>query len=167
VPAQTATDRLVGTDVAMYLPDDLLVKVDIATMANSLEARSPLLDQELMTFAARLPVDYKVRRGDTKYLLKKVAERLVPHEVIHRPKMGFGVPVGQWFRGELSGYVRDVLLDARTIERGLFRREAVAAFIDDHQSGTADYSNRLWALLALELWFRTYIDRSPLGGPLT
>lgn len=158
-------DKLLGSDVATYLPDDLLVKVDIATMANSLEARSPLLDQELMEFTARLPDEYKVRGGETKYLLKRVAERMVPHEVIHRPKMGFGVPLVDWFRGELAGYVGDVLLDPSSIDRGLFRRDTVERYLRDHREGRADYSYRIWALLMLELWFRTYIDRSPVDGP--
>jgi asparagine synthase (glutamine-hydrolysing) len=159
-------DRLMGTDVAMYLPDDLLVKVDIATMANSLEARSPLLDHELMEFAAQLPADFKVRGNETKYLLKRVAERLLPHEVIYRPKMGFGVPIVDWFRGELADYVGDVLLDPLAVRRGIFRRECVETYLRDHRNGTADYSYRRWALLMLELWFQTYIDRSPVDGPI-
>lgn len=166
VSGRTDVDRLLGSDVATYLPDDLLVKVDIATMANSLEARSPLLDQELMEFAARLPDSYKVRGDETKYLLKRVAERLIPREVIYRPKMGFGVPLVDWFRGELAGYVSDVLLDPVSIDRGLFRRDTVERFLRGHREGTADYSYRIWALLMLELWFRTYIDRSPVDGPL-
>lgn len=163
--ASDDVDRLVSTDVRTYLPDDLLVKVDIATMANSLEGRSPLLDHELMEFAARLPVDLKIRGPETKYLLKKVAETMVPREVIYRPKMGFGVPIVHWFRGEMSGYLKEILLDQHAIGRGLFRRDAVEAFIKAHQSGTADYAYRLWALLMLELWFQAFIDRSPVDGP--
>lgn len=166
VRATDDVDRLLGSDVAMYLPDDLLVKVDIATMASSLEARSPLLDHRLMEYAASLPVDLKVRAGETKYLLKKVAERLIPREVIYRPKMGFAVPVNEWFRGELAGYVRDVLLDDAAMDRGLFTRAGVEGLLQEHSSGRADHGYRIYALLMLELWFRTYIDRSPLDGPL-
>lgn len=164
--ADNDTDRLLATDVRTYLPDDLLVKVDIASMAVSLEARSPLLDHELMEFAARLPADFKIRGAQTKYLLKKAAEQLLPHDVIYRPKMGFGVPVAEWFRGELAGYLQDVLLDPTAIGRGLFRRGAVENLIKAHVTGRNDCSFRLWALLMLELWFRTYIDRSPTLGPL-
>jgi asparagine synthase (glutamine-hydrolysing) len=164
--ADTDTDRLLATDVETYLPDDLLVKVDIASMAVSLEARSPLLDHELMEFAARLPARFKVRGRETKYLLKKVADTMVPPEVVHRPKMGFGVPIAHWFRDELADYLREVLLDPGTIRRGLFRADAIEAEIDAHQSGRGDYALRLWALLMLELWFRTYIDRSPVSGPI-
>ena len=109
-------DATLLTDQMTYLPNDLLVKVDIASMANSLEARSPFLDHKVIEFAASLPENLKMRRFETKSLLKKVAARLVPREVVYRRKMGFGVPVGKWFRGEMKDFVRDVLLSPSPLE---------------------------------------------------
>lgn len=162
VLASNWTERLLAVDVESYLPDDLLVKVDIASMANSLEARSPLLDQRVMEFAAALPLHLKVRGTETKYLLKRLAERYVPAEVIYRPKMGFGVPIGAWFRGELSSYVKDVLLDSRSLSRGYFDMAAIQRLISVHEQGIEDKGPQLWALLCLELWHQEFID-STLG----
>src|SRR5882724_6073716 len=109
-------DATLLTDQMTYLPNDLLVKVDIASMANSLEARSPFLDHKVIEFAASLPESLKMRRFETKSLLKKVAARLVPKEVVYRRKMGFGVPVGNWFRGEMKDFVRGVLLSEKSLK---------------------------------------------------
>lgn len=151
-------DAMLAADVAWYLPTDLLVKMDIATMANSLEARSPFLDHELAGFVARLPSSLKVRGRETKYILKRAVEGLVPKENLYRSKQGFAVPIRAWFRGPLREYLADHLLDDRLERRGLFRPEAVRRLIDDHQHERADYAHHLWTLLMLELWFRTYID---------
>jgi asparagine synthase (glutamine-hydrolysing) len=151
-------DTVLGVDVRSYLAYDLLVKMDIATMANSLEARSPLLDHKVMEFCAQLPDNLKIRGGTSKYLLKKVASRLLPAENIYRPKMGFGVPVGEWMRGELRPLVQDTLLSARAAQRGYFDSAAVRRLADDHMQCKQDYSYQLWALLWLELWHREFID---------
>jgi asparagine synthase (glutamine-hydrolysing) len=149
-------DLLLATDVRSYLPYDLLVKMDIATMANSLEARSPFLDHKVMEFAARLPVRYKMRGTTLKYLLKKVGSRLLPPHVLYRRKMGFGVPVGDWMRRELRALVEETLLSPRALGRGYFQPAAVRELVRGHLTGEQDHSYQLWALLWLELWHREF-----------
>lgn len=151
-------DATLLTDQMTYLPNDLLVKVDIATMANSLEARSPFLDHKLIEFAASLPAGIKMRGLETKSLLKKVASRLVPKEVIYRRKMGFGVPVGSWFRGEMKDFVRSVLLSEKALGRGIVKPEVMRRFVDEHIEAKRDHSFQIWTLLMLELWFQRFID---------
>lgn len=151
-------DRWLYLDLMCYLPDDILVKVDIASMANSLEVRSPFLDHEVVQFAASLPPEMKRRGLTTKYILKKALERLLPYEIIHRPKHGFQVPISDWFRGELRGLVREVLLDPRALARGYFQPEQVERLIREHETGQVDHGTRLWELLNLELWHLTFVD---------
>jgi len=162
--APALLDRMLAADVALYLPYDLLVKVDIASMAHALEARSPFLDHELMEFAARLPARMKLRGSMSKYCVKKAFEKKLPPEILHRKKMGFGVPLQRWFREELRQPAHDVLLDRRTTSRGYFRRAAVEKLLHEHMQGRADHSYRLWALFYLELWHRIIIDRSDSIG---
>ncbi len=152
-------DKMLLADLMTYLPNDLLVKVDIASMANSLEARSPFLDHKVIEFAASLPEELKMKRFRTKSLLKKVAARLVPRDVVYRPKMGFGVPVGRWFRGEMREFVRDILLSERSLKRGIIKRESIEQFVAQHTSGQVDHSFQIWTLLMLELWFQRFIDQ--------
>ena len=156
-----AVDAMLRADVEWYLPTDLLVKMDIATMASSLEARSPFLDWRLAEFVAKLPSRFKVHGRTSKYLLKKAVADLVPAENMHRPKQGFAVPIGEWFRGELKDFLADRILSARFASRGLFRPEAVRRLYDDHQRGAGDHAHHLWTLLMLELWFEEFIDRRP------
>ena len=156
--ASSFLDRTLSVDVHSYLPDDILVKVDIASMANSLETRSPFLDHVLMEFAARCPVDLKMRHSDGKYLVKKAMEPYLPRDVIRREKMGFGMPVAEWFREDLREMAYDVLLSSRALSRGYFRKEGVKGLLDEHVAGGQDHAYRLWALLFLELWFRRFID---------
>ncbi len=165
--ATTVTERLLDVDTQTYLPDDLLVKMDIATMAHSLEARSPLLDQAFMRLAASLPLEEKLSGRSTKRLFKEALRDWLPAEVVDRPKMGFSVPLAAWFRGELRDLPGEVLLDPRATERGFFRTPEVERMIDVHQRDPAkDYSNHLWALVQLEMWFRTYIDPPEPRPPL-
>jgi len=151
-------DATLLTDTMTYLPNDLLVKMDIASMAVSLEARSPFLDHHLMEFAAGLPEKFKLRGLTTKYLLKRVLKDLVPQENLTRSKMGFGVPIGHWFRGAMQPFLRQTLLSEKALGRGLFKPEAVRAIIDQHVAHKQDHSHRLWSLLMLELWFDRFID---------
>jgi asparagine synthase (glutamine-hydrolysing) len=151
-------DAALLTDTMTYLPNDLLVKMDIASMTVSLEARSPFLDHHLMEFAASLPEKLKLRRLTTKYLLKRVLKKLVPAENLNRSKMGFGVPIGHWFRGAMQPFLRETLLSEKALARGLFQPEKVRQLIDSHVSVKADHSHRLWTLLMLELWFGRFID---------
>jgi len=151
-------DAMLLTDQMTYLPNDLLVKVDIATMAVSLEARSPFLDHHVIEFAASLPQNLKLRRLTSKYLLKKVLRKLLPSENLKRRKMGFGVPVGHWFRGKMQPFLREVLLSEKALRRGLFQPDEVKQLIELHVRGERDYSQQLWTLLMLELWFNRFID---------
>ncbi len=151
-------DAALLTDIMTYLPNDLLVKVDIATMAVSLEARSPFLDHHVIEFAASLPEKMKLRGLTTKYLLKRVLARLLPAENINRRKMGFGVPIGHWFRGTLQPFLRDTLVSEKALSRGLFKPQAIKQLIELHTRSERDYSHQLWTLLMLELWFQRFID---------
>jgi asparagine synthase (glutamine-hydrolysing) len=148
-------------DVHSYLPYDLLVKVDITTMANSLEARSPLLDHEVMEFAARLPASLKLRGGRSKSVICRTFADLLPAETIHRRKMGFGVPLGQWLRGPLRERLGDTLLSERALSRGYFDAAEVRRLVQRHWEGQEDHTIRLWSLLMLELWHQEMIDRLP------
>ena len=140
------------TDFLSYLPYDLLTKVDIASMACGLECRSPFLDHELVEFALSLPMEWRLGRGGGKRILKDWARDLLPAEVLNRPKMGFGVPVGEWFRQELRDLLEARLFAAGSLCAELFRRDWLRGVVDSHVSGAANLEHPLWALLMLELW---------------
>jgi asparagine synthase (glutamine-hydrolysing) len=154
-------DSSMNLDILSYLPEDLLVKVDIASMANSLEARSPFLDHEIMEFAAKIPVKLKVKGLTTKYFLRKALQGILPEEILKRRKMGFRIPIGPWFRGELKEIVSDVILGQKLIKRGYFKENALRQLVEDHISGKKDNQWKLWALFAFELWCREFLDKSP------
>jgi asparagine synthase (glutamine-hydrolysing) len=159
LPPGRGINRYTSLDIATYLPGDLLLKVDRMSMAHALEVRSPMLDHRVHEFAAGLPPSLKLRRGTLKYLLKQVAlRRGLPPALVHRRKQGFGVPLGDWFRGELRPWLTDVLTDERTRGRGYFHPAAVDVLIREHISATRDHAPRLWNLVMLELWHRAYID---------
>ncbi|MEU7831176.1 MULTISPECIES: asparagine synthase (glutamine-hydrolyzing) [unclassified Nonomuraea] len=164
--AATDLGRILDVDVASYLPDDLLVKVDISAMANSLEARSPLLDHHLMEWAAGLPIALKVRNGETKILLKRAVAPWLPKEILGFPKQGFDVPLATWLRGELREPAFDLLTDATARARGLFRPQVVRNLLQRHVEG-ADHSVQLWALLQFELWYRAHVTSDDLVIPET
>ncbi|MFC1509657.1 asparagine synthase (glutamine-hydrolyzing) [Candidatus Omnitrophota bacterium] len=152
-------DLVMSTDIKTSLLDDLLVKMDIATMANSLEGRSPFLDHKVMEFAASIPSSMKIKGTRLKYMLKKALKNKLPDEILGREKMGFGVPLDSWFRGELKDYSHEMLLSDRCIKRGYFKREALKGILDRHLSGKVNNGARIWSLLFLELWHRMFIDR--------
>ena len=168
--AESDVCRLMDVDVQTYLPGDLLAKVDITTMACSLEARSPFLDHHLMEWAAGLPAQLKVRSLTTKVLLKQAMLPWLPDDLVTRRKQGFGVPIASWLRDELRDMSWDVLTDATARSRGLFRPEAVSGLLSEHEQGI-DHSTRIWALIQFELWHRNFIDtqptrpRAPQPGP--
>mgnify|MGYP000421467953 FL=1 len=153
----TSFDRMISSDFAAYLPGDLLVKVDIATMANSLELRSPLLDVNVVEWGVSLPRKYKIKGLETKHILKDVARSLVPAELIDRPKMGFGIPRAEWLRSGMKEMVVDTLTDTTATQRGWFNSTEVRKVIDIHMAGE-DKDNLLWPMLMLELWARTWLD---------
>ena len=146
------------TDLFSYLPYDLLVKVDIVSMANSLEARSPFLDHRLIEFAASLGSNFKIRGTELKYILKRCIKGIVPDENVYRQKMGFGMPLKHWFKGELKSYLTSKVLSKRAIGRGYFKPESIRDTIDEHERGRRDNSIKLWTLLMLESWHEEFID---------
>ncbi len=156
--AEEWTDATLAADVQLYLADDLLVKMDRATMAHSLEARSPFLDHSLMEFVASLPAHFKLAGRNKKYLLKAALRGVLPDVVLDRPKMGFSAPIAHWFRNELREMAYDVLLTPTTLQRGYFRKQVMAQLLDEHCTGRQDHAETLWQLLVLELWHRTFID---------
>jgi asparagine synthase (glutamine-hydrolysing) len=164
-PHRDFLSRTTFVDLMTYLPCDLLTKVDIASMAHSLEVRAPFLDHKVVELAVGMPVSLKMRGLKTKYILKKAFADMLPKEIVGRRKMGFGVPISRWFRTELAGFVRHLLLDEKTISRGYFSRDSVEALVNEHTQGVFDHGYRIWSLLMLELWHRTYVD-APGDAPL-
>ena len=156
--AEDWTDATLDADVNLYLADDLLVKMDRATMAHSLEGRSPLLDHTLMEFVAALPAKFKLHGSDKKRILRAALRGIVPDAILDRPKMGFGVPIDRWFRHELREMAHDLLLSPRTLQRGYFRPAVLRRLLTEHDTGHANHGEDLWDLLVLELWQRTFVD---------
>lgn len=149
-------DKLMYVDTALWLPDDLLTKVDRATMRYSLEARVPYLDHRFFEFCARLDPALKVRGKTGKWLLKRLAEKYLPHDIVHRNKQGFVMPLSEWLAGTLKGEMARTLASDAFGSRGLFRPEALRRLLADHQSGRKNHAGRLWALMALERWFERH-----------
>ena len=159
-PAEDSLSQLQYLDVKTYLAADILTKVDRMSMATSLEVRAPILDHVFAEWVTQLPPSWKLRAGQQKYILKKLAERLgVPHSVICRPKRGFGLPLVHWFRKELKQNLLGLLLEPRTLQRGYFDARAVRQLVDEHLSGRRDRSGDLWILLVFELWHRNFLER--------
>ncbi|MGE5097246.1 MAG: asparagine synthase-related protein [Betaproteobacteria bacterium] len=148
------------------MPDDVMVKVDRMTMAHSLEARAPLLDHRLLEFCARLPYRLKHDGAQSKVLLRRVAARLLPPQTLQKPKQGFAIPLGRWFRHELRPLVEDLVADRSFRERGVFQPQAVRACIEEHVRGEDDHGEVLWLVLTFELWARTFIDGAPVAARL-
>ena len=157
-PALCGLDRMLLTDIQTYLPDDLLVKMDIATMSNSLEVRSPLLDQKLLEFTATLPAHFKLRGFTSKYIFRKICALLLPPVIIKRKKAGFGVPIGKWLRKELAPYLKETLLSSQALRRDYFNKNSVVRMINEHLENKANHGSRLWALIVLETWHRVFMD---------
>jgi len=151
-------DQVMYTDIRTNLLDDLIVKMDIATMANSLEGRSPFLDHKMMEFCAAMPGNLKIKGVRLKYILKKALRGKLPDEILERRKMGFAIPVDKWFRVDLKDYVYDILMSDKSLKRGYFKRDSVKKLLDEHVAAKANNGARIWSLLFLELWHREFID---------
>jgi asparagine synthase (glutamine-hydrolysing) len=151
-------DRMSRADLQTYLVE-LLMKQDQMSMAASIESRVPFLDHKLVEFASTLPDAWKLNGWTTKHILRESMKGLLPESILNRPKMGFPVPFAQWTRGAWNGVAREVLLDRRSLERGIIDPPAVAALLRDHAAGRTDGGDRIWSLLNLELWHRTFIDQ--------
>jgi asparagine synthase (glutamine-hydrolysing) len=162
--------QMMRFDAETYLPEDVLTKVDRMSMAHSIESRVPLLDNDVVQFAFTLPAPFKIKSGRRKHILKEVAATLLPPETLDRPKQGFGVPLGTWFRGRLKELFADTLLSPRTLDRGYFEPRFIRRITAEHLSGARDHTLRLWQLVVFERWHRKYLDRSegktfPLHAP--
>lgn len=160
-PQRDFITRTTAVDLQTYLPCDILTKVDIASMAASLECRCPFLDHRVVELAARMPIEVKQTLQQSKLVLKETFRDLLPERIRTRGKMGFGVPLDHWFRQELQPLLRDVLLSERCLSRGLLNPVAVRTLVDEHCAGRVNHSYRLWNLLCLELWQRLYLDQPP------
>jgi asparagine synthase (glutamine-hydrolysing) len=158
VRGQNTLDAMLYIDTKTWLPDDLLIKADKMTMANSIELRVPLLDHHVLEFAASLPPSAKLKGFTPKYILKKAMAQKIPKEILNRKKAGFPVPYETWLRKDLKNVVWDILTDRRTIQRGYFRKEAVEELLRANSKG-ANYSKEIFSLLNLELWQRTFLER--------
>jgi asparagine synthase (glutamine-hydrolysing) len=157
--AADPVERLLYLDSRTYLPSDILTKVDRMSMANSLEARVPLLDHELIEFVQRIPADFKLRGLETKYIFKKALEGIVPGEILYREKQGFGVPIAEWINLQLKERIRAELLEKKTLTRGYFDERYIRLLLDEHARGRRDHSHALWVLWMLELWHRQFVDK--------
>jgi asparagine synthase (glutamine-hydrolysing) len=153
-------NRLLYLDLKTFLPCLNLAYTDRMSMAASTEVRVPLLDDELVALASRIPPGLKLRRTTRKYVLKKAMEGVLPEAVIWRPKAGFGAPLRAWIDRDLRPLVDDCLSPAAVRERGLFDPAAVGKLVRDNEAGTSDNALRIWALLVLELWQRTFVDQA-------
>jgi asparagine synthase (glutamine-hydrolysing) len=154
-----AIDNLLYLDSKTYLPGDILTKVDRMTMAASLEARAPLLDQELIETVAQIPAELKMRGAETKYIFKKALEGIVPPEILYRPKQGFGVPINEWINSQLRARIHETLGEKRSLERGYFDASYIETLLDEHRRRRRDHSYALWILYVLELWQRRFLDK--------
>jgi asparagine synthase (glutamine-hydrolysing) len=150
---------LQGLDVKNYLPLDILTKVDRMSMAHSIETRVPLLDHKLVEFAATIPPEMNLRNGTTKYVLKQAMRGILPDAIIDRPKHGFAIPLGFWFRGKLGDYVRDLLLGESASRRGIFNSSYIEELVAQHERGR-NLDMQLWTLISFELWARVFLDRA-------
>jgi asparagine synthase (glutamine-hydrolysing) len=167
VEGLTPEEQAGRIDIATYLPDDLLVKVDIAAMAHGLETRAPFLNHELVEWIARIPGDRKVWDNEGKALLKSALEPYLPRQCMYRTKVGFRVPVAKFMREEIREQTSNLLLGQRFLDRKIMRREFVSEMLAEHCDQSQEHGTRLWNLLALEMWFRTWIDsdsNQPLAG---
>ena len=154
-------ERILSGDMDTYLADDILTKVDRTTMAVSLEGRAPLLDQNLIAFAARLPFDMKLRGEQGKYLFRKVAARLLPADVLNKRKQGFAIPLASWFRTDLKPMLLDTIGSRTFRERGIFSMQGIQTLVDEHQQGLQDRGELLWMVMVLETWLKTLPEQRP------
>jgi asparagine synthase (glutamine-hydrolysing) len=153
--------RLLYTDIKTYLVE-LLMKQDQMSMAASIESRVPFLDHALVEFTASIPAKYSTRGMAGKCILKSAMEGLLPDSIVHRQKMGFPTPWAYWLAGPALDNLRSLLTEPRTLQRGLFRGDAIGRLFDEHLAGRRDHGNRIWRLLNLELWQRIFLDREPV-----
>lgn len=157
-PGHTILDKALLTDLKTYLPTDLLTYCDRMSMATSLEMRVPFCDHEFVEFAMSIPSKYKIRRFQLKHLLKKVAFKYLPREVIYRRKQGFSVPVGYWIKNDLKPLINEFLSEDLIRKQGYFNLSAIEQILNDHDKGIANYSSQIWSLLVFQMWYKQYMN---------
>ncbi len=162
-PTDDALAQIQYIDLKTYLVGDINTKVDRASMAHSLEVREPLMDHPLVEWMATLPSSLKIRAGEQKWLLKKAMEPYLPNEIMYRPKMGFSIPLAQWFRGPLAGRVRSALLGSRLGDTGWFDRDAMERIVEQHQSGARDHSTPIWTILMFDAFLKNVVEGGEAG----
>ena len=156
VEGQPPLSQLLYVDSKTWLPDDLLLKADKMTMAASIELRVPFLDHKVVEFAASLPPEYKIKNAEGKFILKKLMEKYLPEEIIHRKKMGFTVPTKRWFAGDLLGPAKDIVFSKTLMDTGWFQKKYLENMLDRHSKGKEDYSRRIFSLLVLYHWLEIF-----------
>jgi asparagine synthase (glutamine-hydrolysing) len=155
--AASPIEQMQFLDINYYMAEDILTKVDRASMAVSLETRAPFLDPRVGQFAASLPLEFKLRGKTGKYILKKAMEPLLPREILHRSKKGFGIPIADWLKGRLNPLMHDLLGEARLRDQGLFDPAYVQTLIAEHEKGVASHHKQLWTLLVFQLWHDRFL----------
>jgi asparagine synthase (glutamine-hydrolysing) len=162
-PSADFLERTIYTELKLRLAELLLMRVDKITMASSIEARVPFLDHHLVEFAMQIPRDYKVRDGENKWILKKALEGIVPNELLYRPKVGFGLPINEWFLTGMGPFVEHAVFSSPLRARGLFDYDYVRKLWKAHQDGRVNYSFNIWSLLNLSLWYEQWIEGRSFG----
>lgn len=158
--ARNEIEQMQFLDMNFYMAEDILTKVDRASMAVSLEVRAPFLDPRVAQFAAQMPVEYKLRGRKGKYILKKAVEPFLPKNILHRPKKGFGIPIAEWLKGRLNPLMHDLLAPKRLKEQGLFNEKFVQKLIEEHETNSASHHKQLWTLLVFQLWFDNFLEKN-------
>ncbi|MET0753625.1 MAG: asparagine synthase (glutamine-hydrolyzing) [Pyrinomonadaceae bacterium] len=158
--AENEIEQMQFLDMNFYMAEDILTKVDRASMAVSLEVRAPFLDPRVAQYAASLPAEYKLKGNKGKYILKKAVEDLLPKTILQRPKKGFGIPIAEWLKGRLNPLMRDLLAPQRLKNQGLFDAEYVQKLIKEHETGAASHHKQLWTLLVFQLWFDNFLEKN-------
>ena len=158
--AKSEIEKMQFLDMNFYLAEDILTKVDRASMAVSLETRAPFLDPRVAQFSASLPVNYKLRGSKGKFILKKAMEGLLPDEILYRPKKGFGIPTAEWLKGRLNSLLREMLTPARLKDQGIFNSDFVQQLIKEHETGAASHHKELWTLLVFQLWWESFLQKA-------
>lgn len=156
--AEDVVDKMLYTDLMTRMPDHLLSIVDRMSMAHSLESRPPLMDYQVIEYAARIPASMKLKGKNLKYMLKKVASRYLPHELIYRKKQGFSFPIASWLRTDLQQFTRNLFDQSRFVELGYFEKAYVHQLLEEHTAGKMDHNFRIWILINMEFWYRMYFE---------
>lgn len=157
--ADNLVDRSIFTDINTYLPECLIIKMEVASTSNGMEARTPFGNYKLFEFTASLPYSWKLKGLSTKYIMKQAFKGVLPEEIVNRGKKGFGIPLGKWFKGGLKERLMDTVLSSKAVNRGYFDKQQLGSFINEHMESKADHGYKLWALLMLEYWHNAFTDK--------